>query len=109
MFPHYFIQHPTEVRDVYLGPGAYILAALAGPLFALRTAGLRAAMAAAGPTLLALAALAVTFAATMYMSKATQSIVLVFALIWLVVYQARKVIEIIRTAYSELGWIVHEI
>ena len=51
MFPRYFIEHPTEVRDLYLGPASYFWAALTGPIYVLRVAGLRGALKAAGPTL----------------------------------------------------------
>ena len=109
MFPHYFIQHPTEVRDVYLGPGSYVWAALVGPFYALRIAGLRAGMIAAVPTLMALAALAITFAASMYVSKTTQLILLVTGIVFVAVYQSRKVVQVVRAAYTRLGWTVHEI
>lgn len=109
MFPQYFIEHPTEVRDVYIGPGSYVWAALVGPLYALRVAGLRAGLIAAGPTLLALAALAITFAATMYVSKTTQFILLGTGIVFVAVYQSRKVVQVVRAAYIRLGWTVHEI
>lgn len=109
MFPRYFIEHPTEVRDLYIGPASYFWAALAGPIYVLRVAGVRGAMKAAGPTLLLLLALVGVVAVTMYLPKPIQAIGLVSVPLLLFAYQARRVVQLVRTIYAARGWTVHEI
>jgi hypothetical protein len=109
VFPRYFIEHPTEVREVYLGPASYFWAALAGPLYVLCMAGLRGALKAAGPTLLSLFALAAVIAATMYLPKPLQAIGLVAAPVILFAWQARRIVELLRMIYAARGWTVHRI
>ena len=109
MFPRYFIEHPTEVRDLYLGPASYFWAALTGPLYVLRVAGLRGALKAAGPTLLSLLMLVAVIAATMYLPKPLQAIGLIAAPILLFAYQARRIVELVRIIYAARGWTVHQI
>ena len=109
MFPRYFIEHPTEVRDLYLGPASYFWAALTGPLYVLRVAGLRGALKAAGPTLLSLIILMVAIAATMYLPEPIQAISLVGIPVFLFAYQARKIVQLVRVIYAARGWTVHQI
>jgi hypothetical protein len=109
VFPHYFIEHPTEVRDIYLGPASYLWAALAGPIYGLHVAGLRGALKACGPTLLSLLVLAAIVAGSMYLPKPIQAIGLVAAPVFLFAYQARRIVEEMRAIYAARGWMVHQI
>jgi lysylphosphatidylglycerol synthetase-like protein (DUF2156 family) len=109
VFPRYFIEHPTEVRDLYLGPASYFWAALAGPIYVLRMAGIRGALRAAGPTLLCLLVLAAVVAVTMYLPKPIQAVSLVAAPLLLFAYQARRIVELVRVIYAARGWTVHQI
>lgn len=109
MFTAYFMEHPSEPRDIVIDRWSYLLAAIAGPFYALWLAGYREALKVAAFSLLAIAAIIVVIGVTSYMSYFNQALGLVGAALAYFAFQAHKTIAIVKRTFMRRGWCVNEI
>ncbi|MEI6200471.1 MAG: hypothetical protein WCP68_00810 [Enhydrobacter sp.] len=109
MFPEFCLEHPTDHREIIIGRWSYLLAGLAGPLYAWSRAGSRGLARSLSVSASLLIALIVTSGITSYISYPAQFLCLVVAVGVAGCIQARETVAIVQHAYMERGWSTHSL